>query len=114
MRISDWNSDVCSSDLSAPAAVDRRVQHGGGDLLPRHALSGTNRGGQSPHKAAGLRVRHRRGRRRHRKGGCLSRNHRSAERSVGKEWVSTCRSRWSSSHKKNNTYNTNHYLSTKK
>src|SRR3546814_3349129 len=60
MRISDWSSDVCSSDLQGsrpgPDRQDRHLPHGTG---------------------AGLR---------------------SEERRVGKECVSTCRSRWSPYH----------------
>src|SRR3546814_10605797 len=64
MRISDWSSDVCSSDLPAPAHPAR--------LLP-------------------LRRRRRRpGSVRH--GDPLSQ--RSEERRVGQECFSTCRSRW--------------------
>src|SRR3546814_15420391 len=86
MRISDWSSDVCSSDLPgldldrvaflrraldhAPAAalrtqvLDHAVDVGVGDL-----------------------------------GGVAHDLERSEERRVGKECVSTCRSRWSPSHK---------------
>src|SRR3546814_20978695 len=78
MRISDWSSDVCSSDLPAR-------------LLPVNPPS-------SPIFAAG---RARRPTER-----CLrsawtaARGGRSEERRVGKECVSTCRSRWSPYHKK--------------
>src|SRR3546814_5507208 len=74
MRISDWSSDVCSSDLRRAVPVD---QH---DALARRG----DRDAQ---------VLLRRGRRR--------RNplaERSEERRVGKECVSTCRSRWSPYH----------------
>src|SRR3546814_1399032 len=69
MRISDWSSDVCSSDLYAMASA---FQSGVGKLR----LRSTPR--------AFIRV-----------AGCLSR---SEERRVGKECVSTCRSRWSPYH----------------
>src|SRR3546814_5321043 len=80
MRISDWSSDVCSSDLVEPVArfgeriaddraialvelhrrlVANHVHIGGGDLREQFGLG------------------------------------RSEERRVGKESVSTCRSRWS-------------------
>src|SRR3546814_9858107 len=65
MRISDWSSDVCSSDLSARSASNRRCR--------------------PPPGARGGPDRDRRPRRRRR----------SEERSVGKECVSTCRYRWS-------------------
>src|SRR3546814_9937649 len=62
MRISDWSSDVCSSDL--PADRESRSVH-----RPPVAREG----------AGFLRAR-------------------SEERRVGKECVSTCRSRWSPYH----------------
>src|SRR3546814_3027214 len=36
MRISDWSSDVCSSDLPLPRRFQHRLRHGGidGDRLP--------------------------------------------------------------------------------
>src|SRR3546814_5633439 len=72
MRISDWSSDVCSSDLwvgEGPVqAVDRPRRHAGG--VERLHPFGT---------AARPR-------------------HRSEERRVGKECVRTCRSRWSPYH----------------
>src|SRR3546814_16944945 len=108
LRISDWSSDVCSSDLeddeeyrhmrsrleaeSAPAATRRQLQIGqrilvrpafGTDKINGLAVSRTaapsrtspamqpQRGAPAP---------------------------RSEERRVGKEGVSTCRSRWSPDH----------------
>src|SRR3546814_7169638 len=62
MRISDWSSDVCSSDLLL-RIKQRRIemrQQGGRDEQPQQE--------------------------------------RSEERRVGKECVSTCRSRWSPYH----------------
>src|SRR3546814_13818072 len=65
MRISDWSSDVCSSDLN------KRVSNllGKGFILPAPILP-------------------------------RARFRRSEERRVGKECVSTCRSRWSPYHLK--------------
>src|SRR3546814_4811534 len=78
MRISDWSSDVCSSDL--PAAPGGRT-----DCRPR------------PPGAAGPVARDPpTGRRRLRRGADHALpGRRSEERRVGKECVSTCRSRWS-------------------
>src|SRR3546814_4712280 len=77
MRISDWSSDVCSSDLKL---LLRRAAGGVSalpDLLARKAQAGC--GGRS--------------------GPCVARQpERSEERRVGKECVSTCRSRWSPYH----------------
>src|SRR3546814_4333634 len=67
MRISDWSSDVCSSDLRAARSGARRGR--------RHRVpAGSARQPRSPCGA------------------------RSEERRVGKECVSTCRSRWSPYH----------------
>src|SRR3546814_3312142 len=75
MRISDWSSDVCSSDLAAvhEGAADARAtvlpsslcESGVSDQIRRCAPAGRTR---------------------------------SEERRVGKECVSTCRSRWSPYH----------------
>src|SRR3546814_9754490 len=66
LRISDWSSDVCSSDLfrlvEPVVGADRAL-----NLVDRDALERISRG-------------------------------RSEERRVGKECVSTCRSRWSPYH----------------
>src|SRR3546814_5910408 len=65
MRISDWSSDVCSSDLrcESPAPL-------------KHETQGALRVSMAWRDFAG----------------------RSEERRVGKECVSTCRSRWSPYH----------------
>src|SRR3546814_15049021 len=86
MRISDWSSDVCSSDLIAPAAANERP-----DFLMR----------AEPRLLAVRADRDHAARRRD-----LARlarriivdivafGGRSEERRVGKECVSSCRSRW--------------------
>src|SRR3546814_10317581 len=80
MRISDWSSDVCSSDLAvgaldeiAETTIVAMCEPGGHHAFPsivgktiRHEEAGDYR--------------------------------RSEERRVGKECVSTCRSRWSTYH----------------
>src|SRR3546814_6003486 len=71
MRISDWSSDVCSSDLSFPLGV----QHAETYVAPCAVLVGD--AAHVIHPLAGQR---------------------SEERRVGKECVSTCRSRWSPYH----------------
>src|SRR3546814_16662200 len=91
MRISDWSSDVCSSDLADAA---RRAL-----LRPGPAASEP---GPRRHDAPAEAERHR-----YAAGHARSRGGdvRSEERRVGKECVSTCRSRWSPYHsKKNNEY----------
>src|SRR3546814_8529678 len=102
MRISDWSSDVCSSDLIVGKGPDvgrgdriddgqrvalavLRVLQGRADtddddlVVRRRTVFGGRRI-----------LRHRR--RRHQQAGG---HYRSEERRVGKECVSTCRSRWS-------------------
>src|SRR3546814_10445185 len=102
MRISDWSSDVCSSDLLAAARgpqARRRVRaHGiaGGEdagmrILEWACLDAQARAAvlQRPSFAtAGRRAR----------GLSRSLPRRSEERRVGKERVSTCRARWSPVH----------------
>src|SRR3546814_9513026 len=75
MRISDWSSDVCSSDLLAPHRRRSAGQRCAAALARRLA----------PHPAPG------------RCTGSRERD-RSEERRVGKECVSTCRFRWSPYH----------------
>src|SRR3546814_3854230 len=95
MRISDWSSDVCSSDLACPSFAGLTLAQpcimgvvnvtpdsfsDGGDFAdPAHAI------------AEGLAMR---------EAGAdiLDIGGRSEERRVGKECVSTCRSRWSPYH----------------
>src|SRR3546814_15053680 len=91
MRISDWSSDVCSSDLQIdlPGNVDNRIvgfQTKSPSLhdavfhaeITGHAIEHNLLVAKKLHK-----------------------HHiRSEERRVGKECVSTCRSRWSPYHEK--------------
>src|SRR3546814_3732265 len=70
MRISDWSSDVCSSDLESKDAP-----HGNSWVV---AQARDGRGICST--------------------GTFCAGRRSEERRVGKECVSTCRSRWSPYH----------------
>src|SRR3546814_2648814 len=93
MRISDWSSDVCSSDLVF------RYEHNGNklEIVPSvkglatihdkdiliyciYQLIGKMNQGERPSRTLHLTAR------------------RSEERRVGKECVSTCRSRWSPYH----------------
>src|SRR3546814_21037088 len=100
MRISDWSSDVCSSDLFlADAKCIGAICEG--SPLPVNILRG--KGAPTHKELAKLGVAR------------ISHGHqpwaaamawltgqaaqvRSEERRVGKEWVSTCRSRWSPYH----------------
>src|SRR3546814_19415912 len=93
MRISDWSSDVCSSDLEEPAHASHRLAQKMASRKRRQLYRpdtgehGLVIGRQGCGSAAQLR---------------LSCHHyaRSEERRVGKECVSTCRSRWSPYHEK--------------
>src|SRR3546814_13249767 len=107
MRISDWSSDVCSSDLgqAGGTGIAELVPDGG---LRTHVDAAGGVGGDEHLRlgfhlpaddqlllvAAGERV-----------GGHLDPGRaRSEERRVGKECVSTCRSRWSPDHSKKKQY----------
>src|SRR3546814_4451385 len=88
MRISDWSSDVCSSDLTIrpqPFGLRRR------DILIDYDLSAIREIAElrfPEHQSLGI-------------GhgiAIFEAQHRSEERRVGKECVSTCRSRWSPYH----------------
>src|SRR3546814_21049688 len=97
MRISDWSSDVCSSDLDVVAgavedAVDA-VDAVGGEALAQ-ALDDGNAAGHRGLVADGAAdALGQSGKR-----GAVVREQRSEERRVGKECVSTCRSQWSPYH----------------
>src|SRR3546814_3445124 len=78
MRISDWSSDVCSSDLLGEAVG---VDHS----FARQRLIGAHQR-EVDVVVAGVRL------------DIRQRLLRSEERRVGKECVSTCRSRWSPYH----------------
>src|SRR3546814_20991764 len=83
LRISDWSSDVCSSDLQYRGEAAGLLRH-----RPQVGRS-RSRPSWQPHLIA---KRISRCRRRF--------GLRSEERRVGKECVSTCRSRWSPYHSK--------------
>src|SRR3546814_15023797 len=93
MRISDWSSDVCSSDLRGldhrerrqpegderPQRIMARPQRIGGDVVIAAAVADAL-DDRAVERGVGLAG--------------------SEERRVGKECVSTCRSRWSQYHEK--------------
>src|SRR3546814_12986568 len=101
MRISDWSSDVCSSDLPVNVAtVD--VQPYRGPYRGVHGMTikimtdtGNEKGGFAPIKIYRLVQRFRRFIiAKHLRKRFVDDHPRSEERRVGKECVSTCRSRW--------------------
>src|SRR3546814_4962298 len=78
MRISDWSSDVCSSDLSLSLRFSLHFLVRcliSPYIVGKNALNEPSAGPPDAHKS-----------------------NRSEERRVGKECVSTCRSRWSPYH----------------
>src|SRR3546814_13095075 len=101
MRISDWSSDVCSSDLVGellpPLALMRRrhaafdgqaiveQEHALACPMPQIAMRSGRNAEVAPHFLIEVDAARRRPRR-------------SEERRVGKECVSPCRSRWSPYH----------------
>src|SRR3546814_13079272 len=94
MRISDWSSDVCSSDLVAVALNLNRRGSAPGKLWekpPYHTLTARPEDWYeaSPVSADQLDQ--------------AVAAYRSEERRVGQECVSKCRSRWSPSHYKKKT-----------
>src|SRR3546814_8316848 len=78
MRISDWSSDVCASDLFGNAYAASAINQDG---YPTGILSSIDVSRE----------------------GVVQAKYRSEERRVGKECVSTCRSRWSPYHSNNKT-----------
>src|SRR3546814_20858161 len=101
MRISDWSSDVCSSDLQrrAGALVDHHYVRRRADLPAVAVVEVAQRllVHEVDRVAEGLEARLQT------EGGgrravVLTDGVRSEERRVGKECVSTCRSRWSPYH----------------
>src|SRR3546814_3581927 len=87
MRISDWSSDVCSSDLREPMAdfvipvTPNMVEAArANNALPCYEIQFEEIGANGQRQCRYKRFK------------------RSEERRVGKECVSTCRSRWSPYH----------------
>src|SRR3546814_9111267 len=87
MRISDWSSDVCSSDLGAGGGGHRLVEGiaGRADRQMHVIELGGGEGNSQMGDLSGIS-----------EAGDFG--SRSEERRVGKECVSTCRSRWSPYH----------------
>src|SRR3546814_14304048 len=103
MRISDWSSDVCSSDLvvitgfgdtpGQPQMLAEFMVHG--DRGATRASEQTV--GRGVHEQAGHQIFEQSGAPRHQRD-ALAAATRSEARRVGTECVSTCRSRWSPYH----------------
>src|SRR3546814_7118616 len=87
MRISDWSSDVCSSDLGA---VNNQLTRGMAQAQDGVAIVDT--------RVVEIDIGRTIGARASGDDDVLGHQFRSEERRVGKECVSTCRSRWSPYH----------------
>src|SRR3546814_15102674 len=113
MRISDWSSDVCSSDLLPPDrllansdCIGIPVPGGTFQLVDEdgHAFDGEGITGELVYHGPNVMMGYAFGREDLAKGPETDRlrtgdlAQRSEERRVGKEGVSTCRSRWSQDH----------------
>src|SRR3546814_16204136 len=98
MRISDWSSDVCSSDLQPDdlrqGAAQRMPEQGGGQRGMCGYCPESAGDPERQHAAGEIQA----GEQEQRKGCVEPVEVRSEERRVGKECVSTCRSRWSPYH----------------
>src|SRR3546814_17970643 len=98
MRISDWSSDVCSSDLDRNRQAEPPVVAEAVAARPHHQRVGLVADGGE--EIAGSADGHRHQERIHVVVEALRQGGRSEERRVGKECVSTCKSRWSPDHEK--------------
>src|SRR3546814_20096921 len=87
MRISDWSSDVCSSDLITAQPVDGLRVIAGVTYIDSKVKKDPALPLDSFGQASSY----------------VGESFRSEERRVGKECVSTCRSRWSPYHEKKKT-----------
>src|SRR3546814_12202810 len=100
MRISDWSSDVCSSDLQQSAALFHSVQLAlQADVAQGYFLIRRLDAEQELYRSTvELRGKTLDLIQRRYAEGDISELDRSEERRVGKECVSTCRSRWAPYH----------------
>src|SRR3546814_12279623 len=101
MRISDWSSDVCSSDLAMfgrqdEPAASRAFDIGAGLSEP---IGSVKIGGALARRGLLRDATDQKNRLVHDETS-KGQGKRSEERRVGKEWVSTCRYRWSPYHEK--------------
>src|SRR3546814_16721204 len=93
MRISDWSSDVCSSDLAIARSQGSQCVQSSKPASSAPSISSARKPEQSMKSSPSIAVPF----------SSTTASTRSEERRVGKECVSTCRSRWSPYHyKKNN------------
>src|SRR3546814_6280979 len=90
MRISDWSSDVCSSDLGHPVFTRKPNTDVSYQACARRLLDATDAVYPmfATHNAQTIAAVHHMAR-------AAIGGARSEARRVGKEWVSSCKSRWS-------------------
>src|SRR3546814_16654701 len=105
MRISDWSSDVCSSDLRAggqhcaiPRAAVVEILHDNNQTLRISGVGGARIATIRNLRHSMIDLEDVLGLEPMKEGGKRTIVVRSEERRVGKECVSTCRSRWSPYH----------------
>src|SRR3546814_12296466 len=95
MRISDWSSDVCSSDLCIPIVINNKpiaaVLTTDTEAMPVLSIEDHQVYFQISRQISIILQNI----------SLLNETRRSEERRVGKECVSTCRSRWATYHYKN-------------
>src|SRR3546814_3497199 len=94
MRISDWSSDVCSSDLFDPPGTVAQCESDRSRHTPADTTAASGEEAVGACRRQPVEQVDHGGRRLHDHCGIV----RSEERRVGKECVSTCRSRWSTYH----------------
>src|SRR3546814_13005410 len=98
MRISDWSSDVCSSDLQSTMIIISHDRHFLNQVCTHMADLDYRElrvypGNYDDYMLASTQARERQS-----SANAKAKERRSEERRVGKEGVSTCRSRWSTYH----------------
>src|SRR3546814_17990492 len=97
MRISDWSSDVCSSDLALPEEMVYAIKRSGD-------VTAAAPSAENPDLRLHSEAHERKlimdvlQKAKYNKSKAAQMLNRSEERRVGKECVSTCRSRWSQAH----------------
>src|SRR3546814_14018084 len=111
MRISDWSSDVCSSDLPDPTRRRAEIAEALVRVANRDGLHAVTMRSVAAEAGVSLRlVQYYFTSKEELLVGALQHleQSRSEERRVGKECVRTCRSRWSPDHKKKKHKTTTH------
>src|SRR3546814_17259874 len=98
MRISDWSADVCSSDLAEVDSINIKRRAAYTDLAAKRGVTVADMAAATGCKTLSSRVQTGQSYRLNDGSWHVKGSGRSEERRVGKECVSTCRSRWSPYH----------------